>query len=678
MHDLADILDVNSKKLAIKLADLGIKSAQDALWHLPLRYQDRTKITAIADLRGGKEALIEGKIIESRMISSSKSFLSLTVQDHSGFIKITLFNLYPNQLRVYEHGKIMRCYGQVRSDNYGIAMTNPDCTFITKSEPLSLHLDAIYPTTTGIKREQMRQIIHKIVDNYAADLCTSLLPQEIRGNWSLLDAIRYVHKPPADADKWQLAQMQHPAQIRIIFEELLAHQLAYSEVRNYIHQSSAPNIIADDKLINRFMDNLGFQLTNAQKRVTAEIMQDLAQNLPMLRLVQGDVGSGKTVVAALAALEAISAGYQVVLMAPTDILAEQHYITFSNWFKPLDLEVVALRGKMRTAERRESLQQIASSAQMIIGTHALFQEKVQFNKLALVIIDEQHRFGVQQRMQLRDKGQNPHQLIMTATPIPRTLTMSVYADLDSSIIDELPPNRTPVTTSVINNQKRDAIIERVHIACKENKQVYWVCGLIEESEKINCEAATATYEHLVQQMSDIKIALLHGRMKPSEKKDIMQSFKDGKFNLLVATTVIEVGVDVPNASLMIIENAERLGLSQLHQLRGRVGRGSTVSHCVLMYQEPLAEMSRERLEIMRSTNDGFVIAEHDLQMRGPGEVLGTKQAGNAIFKVANLMRDAAYLEQAHQVAQDVRRQYPHLVQPLLNRWLDKANQYVSA
>ena len=508
------------------------------------------------------------------------------------------------------------------------------------------------------------------------------MPEELARDYQLgpLDqAIRYLHQPPADADVDELAEGQHWAQHRLAFEELLTHQLSQQRLRESMRSLRAPVLPQASRLPQQFLANLGFPPTGAQQRVGNEIAYDLSQHEPMLRLVQGDVGAGKTVVAALAALQALEAGYQVALMAPTEILAEQHFITFKRWLEPLGIEVAWLAGKLKGKARTTALEQIATGTPMVVGTHALFQEEVKFHNLALAIIDEQHRFGVQQRLALRQKGVGgrfcPHQLIMTATPIPRTLAMSAYADLDTSILDELPPGRTPVNTVLVADSRRFEVVERVRAACAEGRQAYWVCTLIEESEELTCQAAETTFEELSMALGELRVGLIHGRMKAAEKAAVMAEFKEGRLQLLVATTVIEVGVDVPNASLMIIENPERLGLAQLHQLRGRVGRGSAVSHCVLLYHPPLSQIGRERLGIMRETNDGFVIAEKDLELRGPGEMLGTRQTGLLQFKVADLMRDADLLPAVRDAAQALLARWPDHVSPLLERWLRHGQQY---
>ena len=543
-------------------------------------------------------------------------------------------------------------------------------------------LTPIYPTTEGLTQQRLRQLSEQALARLGPHSLPDWLPAELAREHELapLDqALRYLHRPPPDADLDELAEGRHWAQHRLAFEELLTHQLSMQRLRDSLRNQHAPALPKAQRLPAQYLANLGFAPTGAQQRVGAEIAYDLSQHEPMLRLVQGDVGAGKTVVAALAALQALEAGYQVALMAPTEILAEQHFITFQRWLAPLGLEVAWLAGKLKGKARAAALEQIAGGAPMVVGTHALFQDEVQFQRLALVIIDEQHRFGVQQRLALRKKGVDgrlcPHQLIMTATPIPRTLAMSAYADLDTSILDELPPGRTPVNTLLVADSRRFEVIERVRSACHEGRQAYWVCTLIEESEELTCQAAETTFEDLSAALGGLHVGLIHGRMKPAEKAAVMDQFKQGRLQLLVATTVIEVGVDVPNASLMIIENPERLGLAQLHQLRGRVGRGSAASHCVLLYHPPLSQLGRQRLGIMRETSDGFVIAEKDLELRGPGEMLGTRQTGLLQFKVADLMRDADLLPAVRDAALRLLAEWPQHVSPLLERWLRHGQQY---
>jgi len=579
----------------------------------------------------------------------------------------------------------LRCYGEARPGASGLEIYHPEYRALNGDEPpppVEQTLTPIYPSTEGLTQQRLRLLCQQSLGMLGPRSLPDWLPDELARDYHLAplnDAIRYLHNPPADADLDELAEGQHWAQHRLAFEELLTHQLSQQRLRESLRSLRAPVLPKAKRLQAQYLANLGFQPTGAQQRVANEIAYDLSQAEPMLRLVQGDVGAGKTVVAALAALQALEAGYQVALMAPTEILAEQHYITFKRWLEPLGLEVAWLAGKLKGKARASALEQIANGAPMVVGTHALFQEEVQFKHLALAIIDEQHRFGVQQRLALRKKGVAgelcPHQLIMTATPIPRTLAMSAYADLDTSVLDELPPGRTPVNTVLVVDSRRFEVVERVRAACAEGRQAYWVCTLIEESEELTCQAAESTYEELGSALGELRVGLIHGRMKPAEKAAVMAEFKQGNLQLLVATTVIEVGVDVPNASLMIIENPERLGLAQLHQLRGRVGRGSAVSHCVLLYHPPLSQIGRERLGIMRETNDGFIIAEKDLELRGPGEMLGTRQTGLLQFKVADLMRDADLLPAVRDAAQALIARWPEHVSPLLDRWLRHGQQY---
>lgn len=670
--------------MAEKLKKVGIESIQDVLFHLPLRYQDRTRITPIGALRPGQDAVIEGQVMAADVVMGRRRSLIVRLQDGSGAISLRFFHFSFAQKESFKAGSLVRCYGEVRPGASGLELYHPEYRTQTTglAPPIEQTLTAIYPATEGLTQARLRGFAEQALGLLSEHNLPDWLPVALRQTLKLgglVEAIRYLHQPPADADLEQLAEGAHWSQQRLAFEEILTHQLSLQKLREQMRAQAAPALPLARQLPQQFLANLGFAPTAAQQRVGQEIAYDLSQPLPMLRLVQGDVGAGKTVVAALAALQALEAGYQVALMAPTEILAEQHFLNFSRWLTPLGIEVAWLAGKLKGKARSSALQQIAQGAPMVVGTHALFQAEVQFKNLALVIIDEQHRFGVQQRLALREKGVegrlSPHQLIMTATPIPRTLAMSAYADLDTSILDELPSGRTPVNTVVISESRRPEIIERVRAACTSGRQAYWVCTLIEESEELTCQAAQTTYEELTLALAGLRVGLIHGRMKPAEKAEIMQLFKDGELQLLVATTVIEVGVDVPNASLMIIENPERLGLAQLHQLRGRVGRGSTASHCLLLYHTPLSQIGRERLAIMRETNDGFVIAERDLELRGPGEMLGTRQTGLLQFKIADLMRDNYLLPSARAAAEQVVQHHPEIIQPLLDRWLKDGQQY---
>ena len=684
VHTPITILKGVGPAVAEKLAKVGLENLQDVLFHLPSRYQDRTRITPIGALRPGQDAVVAGVVLAANIVMGKRRSVLVRIQDGSGGLTLRFFHFSMAQKNALEKGVQVRCYGEVRPGATGLEIYHPEYRVHDgdAEQPLHTTLTAIYPTTEGLTQLRLRDLCVQALSFLNARSLPDWLPASMTNEYqlgALEQAIRYLHQPPPDADLEELAEGVHWAQQRLAFEEMLTHQLSIQRVRESLRQQRAPQLPAPQKLPQVFLNNLGFTPTGAQQRVGAEIAWDLSQDAPMLRLVQGDVGAGKTVVAALAALQALEAGYQVALMAPTEILAEQHFINFTKWLAPLNIEVAWLAGKLKGKARAKALEQIASGVPMVVGTHALFQDEVQFHNLALAIIDEQHRFGVQQRLALRKKGvdgiYSPHQLIMTATPIPRTLAMSAYADLDTSVLDELPPGRTPVNTLVLSDTRRPEVIERVRAACLEGRQAYWVCTLIEESEELTCQAAQSTFEDLTLALAGQKVGLIHGRMKSAEKVAVMDSFKRGELQLLVATTVIEVGVDVPNASLMIIENPERLGLAQLHQLRGRVGRGSTASHCVLLYHAPLSQIGRERLAIMRETNDGFLIAEKDLELRGPGEMLGTRQTGLLQFKVADLMRDAPLLPAVRDAACQLLEHWPQHVSPLLERWLKHGQQY---
>ncbi len=674
-------------KMAEKLHKLGINTVQDLLFHLPLRYEDRTRIYPIASLTPGSYGTIEAEIQSSQIINGRKRMLICNVRDDSGTMTLRFFNFSAAQRNAMQQGLTIRAYGEVRRGNHQAEIIHPDYKILKGDEPpnLSETLTPIYPTTEGLKQASWMKLTEQALNLLQEDGLQELLPEALRPNQqSLAQAVRTLHRPPADVDIYRLEQGQHPAQQRLVQEELLAHNLSMLKLRERSNHDKAVPLPATGALLNPFLAALPFKPTGAQQRVVADIGRDIEKPQPMMRLVQGDVGSGKTLVAAMAALQAIENGYQVAMMAPTELLAEQHAINFSQWLEPLGLKVGWLAGKLKGKARAQSLEDIASgSAHMVIGTHAIFQEQVQFHKLALIIIDEQHRFGVHQRLGLREKGISqgfhPHQLIMTATPIPRTLAMTAYADLDTSIIDELPPGRTPVTTVAISDSRRQEVIDRVRqAALNDGRQAYWVCTLIEESEVLECQAAEDTCEELRAALPELSIGLVHGRMRSAEKQQVMDRFKRGELKLLVATTVIEVGVDVPNASLMIIENPERLGLAQLHQLRGRVGRGAVASHCVLLYKAPLSHTATKRLGVLRQSNDGFVIAQKDLEIRGPGEVLGTRQTGIADMKVADLVRDQALIPHIQKLARHVMSQAPENVDAIIQRWLGDRQQYVQA
>ncbi|MEM7027520.1 MAG: ATP-dependent DNA helicase RecG [Pseudomonadota bacterium] len=673
--------------LKIKLEKLGIRNIQDILFHLPYRYIDRTRLTPIGAIQVGNQVYIQGEIELTQIKYGRRRSLLCQLADGTGSVILRFFYFSKSQQQALQQGKRLRCYGQVRRGAGCLEIVHPEYRHISdENEPvLEEQLTPVYPATEGLQQNRLRQLSDQALIHMQADKTglNELLPDDLLTNNQLpllLDALEYVHRPPPDADVTSLIEKVHPAQQRLVFEELLAHQLSLLELRKTVRVEDAIAFPASNQFVPEFLSCLPFDLTGAQKKAHKIIEHDLQQSIAMLRLVQGDVGSGKTVVAALSALQAIEAGYQVAIMSPTELLAEQHFINFKHWFDAFDIHTCLLTGKLKKAEKENTLKTIKSQRPvLVIGTHALFQEDVQFGKLGLVIIDEQHRFGVHQRRALLEKGRTssfyPHQLIMTATPIPRTLTMTAYADLDHTIIDELPPSRKPVTTHIISNQRREEIIERIENASKDKRQVYWVCTLIEESENLQCETAIATFETLSTRLASINVGLIHGRLKNDEKESIMRQFKAGEIDLLVATTVIEVGVDVPNANLMIIENAERLGLSQLHQLRGRIGRGDQKSDCILMYQAPLGELAKQRLETMRHSNDGFVIAEKDLELRGPGEILGTRQAGLPELKIADLMRDAKLLPNVQQCAKILENQYPENIKPIISRWLGNNVRY---
>ena len=673
--------------IAEKLSRIGIQNVQDLLFHLPMRYEDRTQITPISDVRPESFATIEGYVQHTEVQFGRRPILSVTLSDGTSKIMLKFFNFNAGMKNSLAVGVRVKAFGEIKRGRYMAEIHHPEYQIIRNNQPLALAetLTPIYSTTEGLKQASLRKMTEQALAVLQNVQVAELLPEQYNPHqYSLKEALALLHRPPPSVSAEVLEKGEHPAQKRLIFEELLAHNLAMQQLRLGVKQQYAEPLSYKTDLKQRFLESLPFQPTNAQKRVTEDIERDLAQPSPMMRLVQGDVGSGKTLVAALAALTSIDNGKQVALMAPTEILAEQHANNFANWLRPFGIEVGWLAGKVKGKARNAQLEAIKNGdVQMIIGTHALFQESVEFHDLALIIIDEQHRFGVHQRLTLREKGAKadyyPHQLIMTATPIPRTLAMTVYADLDTSIIDELPPGRTPIKTVVISEDRRPEIVQRVYQACKnEKRQAYWVCTLIDESEVLEAQAAAAIAEDLQRALPDLRIGLVHGRMKPQEKQEIMTEFKAANIDLLVATTVIEVGVDVPNASLMIIENSERLGLAQLHQLRGRVGRGATASHCVLMYKPPLGKISSKRLQVMRDSQDGFYIAEKDLEIRGTGEILGTKQTGSAEFKVANLMRDRKIIPLVQRYAKQIIVENPPLAEALIKRWLNEKAEYTNA
>ena len=670
-----------------KLAKLGLVTVQDLLLHLPLRYEDRTQLYAINDLLPAIYATVEGEVLQSDISFGRRRMLTCQISDGTGILTLRFFNFNAGMKNSLAPGRRVTAYGEIKRGQRGAEIIHPEYRVQGESGGVELQetLTPVYSTTEGIRQATLRNLTDQALTLLDTCAIAELLPPELsQGMITLKEALRTLHRPPPDMALADLESGKHPAQRRLIMEELLAHNLSMLAVRAGAQRYHALPMPARHALSDKLLAALPFKPTSAQARVVREIEQDLTHDYPMMRLVQGDVGSGKTLVAALTALNVIAYGKQVALMAPTELLAEQHANNFRQWFAPLDIEVGWLAGKQKGKARLAQQEAIANGqVSMIVGTHAIFQEQVQFNGLALVIIDEQHRFGVHQRLALWEKGEeqgfHPHQLIMTATPIPRTLAMTAYADLDTSTIDELPPGRTPVTTVAIPDTRRPDIIARVKSACSdEGRQAYWVCTLIEESEQLEAQAAEATWEELKLALPELQVGLVHGRMKPSEKQAVMQAFKQGDIHLLIATTVIEVGVDVPNASLMIIENPERLGLAQLHQLRGRVGRGSVASHCVLLYKAPLSKTAQKRLQVLRDSNDGFVIAQCDLEIRGPGELLGTRQTGNAEFKVADLLRDGAMIPEVQRVARHIHQHYPEQAQALIERWLPETQRYTNA
>ncbi|MFM5633717.1 ATP-dependent DNA helicase RecG [Aeromonas veronii] len=681
-----DSLKGVGSKMQEKLERLGLATVQDLLFHLPLRYEDRTQVWPIGDLPPGLHGAVEGEIQDTQLVMGRRRMMVCRISDGTGTLTLRFFNFTAAQKNSLATGRLIRCFGEVRPGKYGLEMAHPEYKLLGEEQAGQTEeaLTPVYPTTEGLRQLTLRNLTDQALaqlDLYGVEelLPAGLYPHQIE----LAAALKLLHRPPPSVALPLLESCQHPAQQRLVLEELLAHNLSVLKVRAQAQTQLARALKPAPELVEQLLGALPFKPTGAQSRVVAEISKDLQQSHPMMRLVQGDVGSGKTLVAALAALQAIGNGCQVGLMAPTELLAEQHAINFAKWLEPLGIGVGWLAGKQKGKAREESLAAIADgSVKMVVGTHAIFQEQVVFQRLALVIIDEQHRFGVHQRLALREKGEregvHPHQLIMTATPIPRTLAMTAYADLDTSVIDELPPGRTPITTVALPDSRRGDVIERVKLACTEGKQAYWVCTLIEESEVLECQAAEDTAAELQNLLPGLHIGLVHGRMRPVEKQRVMEEFKAGILQLLVATTVIEVGVDVPNASLMIIENPERLGLAQLHQLRGRVGRGAVASHCVLLYHAPLSKTAQSRLGVLRETNDGFLIAQRDLELRGPGELLGTRQTGLADLKIADLVRDQPLIPQVQKMARFLMDRHPSHVEPLIRRWLGLRDHYSNA
>ena len=659
--------------IATKLARLGINNLQDVLFHLPLRYEDRTKVSPIGGVQVGQTVVLQGDIIACDMAYGRRRSLLAYLQDGTGKLALRFFHFSKAQQRNLESAGSIRVFGEIRRGASGLEIYHPEYEKLSKSTPLPQTLTPVYPTTEGMSQARFRALVDQVLDMLAKDP----LPDLVNLETSINDALQLIHSPPADADISALMAGTHPAQSQLAFEELLAHHASLRFLRDQINSQSAVPLAPPGSVCAELIESLGFKLTTSQQRVLLEISSDLALNSPMLRLLQGDVGSGKTVVAAVAAAHAFENNLQTAIMAPTEVLAEQHFANFEQWLTPLGIQTAWLSGKVKGKARSEELGMIASgNARVIIGTHALFQKDVQFKDLGLIIIDEQHRFGVHQRLALRQKSTTtiPHQLVMTATPIPRTLTMSMYADMDASTIDELPPGRMPITTSVLRENRRPEVVERIRSLCAKGAQAYWVCTLIEESEVLESQAAEAAAKELTAALPELKVGLIHGRMNHREKTSVMDGFKQGSIDLLVATTVIEVGVDVPNATLMVIENSERLGLAQLHQLRGRVGRGVAESHCLLLYHPPLGELSKQRLSVMRHSSDGFFIAEEDLKIRGPGELLGSKQSGSLQFKIADLLRDSHLLGAVKTSSDKLFEKDPAKIDLLIRRWTSIPDQ----
>lgn len=670
-------------KVAEKLAKIGLNTIQDILFHLPSRYEDRTRIYPLADCRPFTHVSIQGTVMTADIQYGKKRMLVVKLADNTGGITLRFFHFGAAQRAMMTPGNVLRCFGEIRTGKWGLEMMHPEFQLVDEdNNDMQESLTPVYPTTDGVKQLTLRNLTEQALKMLDKGVLEDLLPSGMyQQQVSLKEALYTVHRPSPDINLSLLEEGAHPSQKRLILEELLSHHLSVLKVRQQSDAQPGIAININQPLIDKLLSALPFSPTGAQQRVVEEIQQDMRQPRPMMRLVQGDVGSGKTLVAALAALSAIGAGYQVALMAPTELLAEQHANNFREWLSPLGIEVGWLAGKLKGKAREQVLTELENGhIQMLVGTHAIFQENVNYQQLSLVIVDEQHRFGVHQRLALREKGEQqgrfPHQLIMTATPIPRTLAMTAYADLDTSIIDELPPGRTPVKTVALPDSRRADVIGRVQQACAEQgRQAYWVCTLIDESEVLQCQAAEDAAVTLRTALPNLKVGLVHGRLKAQEKQSVMAEFKAGNLDLLVATTVIEVGVDVPNASLMIIENPERLGLAQLHQLRGRVGRGAVESHCVLLYQSPLSKTATKRLGVLRESNDGFYIAQKDLEIRGPGELMGTKQTGMAELKIADLVRDAELIPQVQQIATTLWEAYPSHAQAIINRWIGAKEQY---
>ena len=672
-------------RLAAILSKLNLTTVQDLLFHLPSRYMDRTRIVPLDQVTAGAHVVVQGVIASCDVVQGRRRSLYAVIRDPGGQIGLRFFHFTAAQKAQLAPGTLLRCYGEIRLGATGLELYHPEYEFPASAsvQPLPQNLTPVYPLTDGLSQTRLRKLTEQALGFLETHPPAELLPREFNlrfGGHSLSDALQYVHFPPRQANIDELTAGAHPCQLRLAFEELLAHHFALQQHRLAAQAETAPRLLPDPKILAQLYRGLPFTLTRAQQRVIDEIFSDLQQSKPMLRLVQGDVGSGKTLVAAAAALGALSNGFQVAVVAPTEILAEQHFLNFNAWLEPLGFTVDRLMGKLTPTRKQAAQARIAEgSVDVAVGTHALFEQAVSFARLGLIIIDEQHRFGVHQRLSLRQKAETvskPHQLVMTATPIPRTLAMTWYADLDLSVIDELPPGRTPINTVLVSQRRRDQVIERVRHACSGGHQVYWVCTLIEDSETLSARAAQVTAEELHTALPGISVGLIHGRLKSQQKEAMMAEFKAGSLRLLVATTVIEVGVDVPNASLMIIENPERLGLAQLHQLRGRVGRGTAASHCVLLYSEPLSAVARQRLSALRQSSDGFVIAEEDLRIRGPGELLGVRQTGELMLRLADIQKHSNLLPAVQKAAPVLMQRNPDAARLLMLRWFPRHSEYL--
>jgi len=665
-----------------KLARIGVAREQDLVLHLPLRYEDHTHLCPLGALVPGQAWQVEGTVVNTEIQYRGRRQLVCLLAEGDAQLVLRFFHFYPSQQKALAEGKRVRAFGEVREGHFGLEMVHPTFHVIAPGTPLPERLTPVYPTTAGLAQDALRKLVHRALASDPALLGETLPPwtREPRQLWGFAQAVRYLHEPPTDAAQAALDARTHPAWTRLKFDELLAQQLSLKMLRRARARRKAPRLPGDASLTRTLRERLPFALTRAQQRVIAEIRRDLGRGEPMQRLLQGDVGSGKTIVAALAALQAIESGAQVAFMAPTEILAEQHYRKLSAWLADLPINIAWLTGSLPAKERRKALEAVQSgAAHLAIGTHALFQDAVTMPKLGLAIVDEQHRFGVAQRLALRQKGiGDAHQLMMSATPIPRTLAMSFYADLDVSVIDEMPPGRTPVVTRLVSQRRRAEIVERVRKLAGSGRQVYWVCPLIEESEKLELQTAVALHAELTATLPEFKVALLHGRMKPNDKAQVMDAFVRGEVNVLVATTVIEVGVDVANASMMVIEHAERFGLAQLHQLRGRVGRGAAESVCVLLFEEPMSELAKARLKVVYENTDGFEIARQDLLIRGPGEFMGARQSGVPMLRFADLEQDLGLLEQARAAADEMLRREPGAAQAHLDRWLGGREEFIKA